>query len=157
MSVGTLTHRFSVAARPGEIAAYLTDPANYGELNPFVISVGDVRARDEDEAGCEVVEFTAVERIRLFGPVHQKNPLRLVVRSEGPVDRVIYDVTTRGGIVVRIVSELAQVVGAGTDVHDTITLTVPRPIRGFALRQARVAQLHRATVLAGLSPLPDAG
>jgi formyltetrahydrofolate deformylase len=105
---------------------------------------------------------TAVERIRLLGPIHQKNPLHLVVRSEGPVDRVIYDVTTRGGIVVRIVTELNELAnivrdGGGTDVQDTITLTVPRLIRGFALRQARVAQLHRATVLAGLSPLPDAG
>jgi hypothetical protein len=153
MSVGILTHRFSVAARPGEIAAYMTDPANYGELNPFVISVGGASEGDEG------VEFTAVERIRLFGPIHQRNPLRLVARSEGPVDRVIYDITARGGIVVRIVTELTELgeAGGGTDVRDMITLTVPRVARGFAMRQARFAQHHKAAVLGRLAPVPDAG
>jgi hypothetical protein len=154
MSVGILTHRFSVGVPPGEIAAYMTDPANYGELNPYVISVGDARGA---EGGA--VEFTAVERIRLFGPIHQKNPLRLVVRSEGAAERVIYDITTRGGIVVRIVTELAEIDeaaagGAGTDVHDTVTLTVPRLARGFALREARIAQKHKATVLGRLAAAP---
>jgi hypothetical protein len=152
MSVGILAHRFSVAASPGEIAAYMTDPANYGELNPFVVSVGN--ARNVDGA----VEFTAVERIRLLGPIHQRNPLHLVVRSEGSADRVIYDITTRGGVVVHIVTELAEA-GGGTDVCDTVTLTVPRLARGFALRQARSAQQHKAAVLGRLvaAPLEETG
>lgn len=45
----------TTCSTPGGIAAYLTDPENYGALNPFVISVGDARERDE------AVEFTAVE------------------------------------------------------------------------------------------------
>ena len=147
MSVDVLNHRFTVAASPGEIVAYMTDPANYVELNPFVDSVGDVREVDG------AVEFTAVERIRLFGPIHQKNLLRLVVRSEGSASRVIYDVTTRAGVVVHIVTELAEA-GGGTDVRDTFTLTVPRVARGFALRQARIAQQHKAVVLGRLVAAP---
>jgi hypothetical protein len=143
VSVGILTHRYAIAASPSEIAAYLTDPAHYVGLNPFAIEVHDVRERDG------AVEFRAVERIRLFGPFHRNNLLHLAIRSEVPDKRVVYDVTSQGGITVHIAVELAQVDG-GADVQDTMTLTVPRPIRAFALKQARIGQLHRADVLSRL-------
>jgi hypothetical protein len=77
-----------------------------------------------------------------------------VIRSEVPGERVVYDVTSQGGITVHVVLELAQLDG-GTDIQDTMTLTVPRPVRAFALKQARVGQLHRADVLGGLGRSTD--
>jgi hypothetical protein len=148
VSVGTLTHRYAVAASPSEVAAYLTDPAHYVGLNPFAIKVHDVRERDG------AVEFRAVERIRLFGPLHRNNALHLVIRSEVSGERVVYDVKSQGGITVDIVLELAPLDG-GTDIQDTMTLTVPRPVRAFALKQARVGQLHRADVLGRLGRSTD--
>jgi hypothetical protein len=145
MSVGSLFLRFTVAASPSEIVAYVTDPAHYIGLNPYVTEVTDIRRRDG------AVEFRAVERVRLFGPVQRNNPLHLVVRSEADT-RVVYDVTSPGGIAVRIATELARVDGR-TDVQDTITLTVPWPARRFALRQARFAQEYRAGVLGRLGEL----
>ncbi|MFF2522966.1 SRPBCC family protein [Streptomyces liangshanensis] len=143
MAAGTLTHRFTVPAPRGHLVAHLGDPANYVTLNPYVTEVSGVHERDG------AVEFTAIERIRLLGPVHRNNRLSLVIRSEADHSRTVYDVTSPGGITVRIATEFTETPG-GTDVLDTITLDVPWPIRRFALRQARFAQLHRADILARL-------
>lgn len=144
MSVDTLVSRFTVSSAWNDVAAYLGDPTNYRTLNPFVIEVRNIRP------GGATVEFEAVERIRMFGGLHRNNLLRLAVRCEMPDKQVIYDVTSPGGIAVRITTKLVET-GSGTDVEDTIMLTVPRLVRRFAVRNARAAQHHKMQVLRGLA------
>jgi len=143
MSTKSLVKQFTIPATPAWVAAYLRDPVHYVNLNPFVTQVRDVHRLDESAT------FTAVERIKVLGPVHRNNLLRIEVSSDA--DKcVVYDVTAKGGISVRIETELAEFDG-GTQIRDSIALTVPALVRKFAVRQARAAQDYRAHALVELA------
>lgn len=143
MPVELLTKQFEVAATPCGIAAYLRDPARYVNLNPYVTEVRDIRNQDGS------VTFVAVERIKLMGPIHRTNLLRIEILS-GTDEQVTYNVTTKG-VSARIETQLAEFEGR-THVRDSIHLTVPALARKFALKQARFAQNHRAAALIELGP-----
>ena len=144
MPVELLTKQFEVAATPCRIAAYLRDPALYVNLNPFVTEVKDIGNGDGS------VTFVAVERIKLIGPIRRNNLLCIEIFS-GADEQVTYNVTAKGGISVRVETQLAEVDG-GTHVRDSIHLTVPALARKFALKQARFAQDYRAAALIELGP-----
>ncbi|MFG1642828.1 SRPBCC family protein [Amycolatopsis sp. NPDC049252] len=143
LSTELLVKRFTISATPAWVAAYLRNPVHYVNLNPFVTEVRDVHRLDESAT------FTAVERIKVLGSIRRNNLLRIEVSSDA--DKcVAYDVTAKGGISVRIETEIAEVDG-GTQIRDSIELTVPVLVRKFAVRQARAAQEFRANALMELA------
>ncbi|MFG1606639.1 SRPBCC family protein [Actinoplanes sp. NPDC049265] len=151
MSQLTLVHEFTVAAPPGEVGAHLCDPELYVGLNPYVVAVRDIRESDG------VTEFTAVERLRLAGPLRMDNPIavRLWPEETGEGARVVFDIRSRGGVQVHIVTGLVAA-GPGTAVTDTLTVRVPALLRRTVRTTARAGQLSRAAELANRLSRPAA-
>jgi hypothetical protein len=135
-----LRHRFTVPAPPEAVIAHLLEPSSYVGLNGLVTEVRDIR----EERGA--VAYTAIERLPLLG-MHFHSELKVRVHSEQEGTRFVMEVGTRGGVQVRIVTDVAPA-PEGSIADDTITLTAALPVRVYARRQARAGQLHRARTLA---------
>jgi hypothetical protein len=135
-----LRHRFTVPAPPDVVVSHLMEPESYVGLNGLVVAVQDIR--EEDGA----VAYTAIERLPFLG-FHFHSRLKVRVRSERNASRFIMEVDTRGGVRVRIETDLAPA-PEGSLADDTITLTAAAPVRAYARKNARAGQLHRARTLA---------
>ncbi|MFE5502807.1 hypothetical protein ACFQ73_09635 [Amycolatopsis japonica] len=135
-----LRHRFTVPTTPEAAVSHLLEPASYVELNGFVVEVRDIR-KEED-----VTVYTAIERLPVLG-WHFHSALKVRVRSEKDRTRFIMEVDSRGGVRVRVVTDFASA-PEGAVADDTITLTAPALMRGYASKQARAGQLHRGQTLA---------
>ncbi|WP_093609120.1 hypothetical protein [Actinoplanes philippinensis] len=140
MKSDELQHRFTIPATPEAVVSHLMQPQSYVGLNGLVVAVRDIREEDGATA------YTAIERLPLLG-FHFHSPLKVRVRSEKDGSRFIMEVDTRGGVQVRIVTDLSPA-PEGATADDTITLTAAAPVRWYARKQARAGQLHRARTLA---------
>ncbi|WP_341720897.1 SRPBCC family protein [Micromonospora sp. FIMYZ51] len=140
-----------VAASLDEVHRHLSDPNSYIGLSPLIVAVRDVRP-GRDAQGRAIVDYLAVERFRLFGPVRWDNVIRVRLTPQPP-DRLVSDVRSPGWVRLRAVVELAAVAD-GTQVREQITAFAPAPLRRFVAAQARQAAAHRATELPHRIPPP---
>ncbi|GAA1642915.1 hypothetical protein [Actinoplanes couchii] len=140
MKSEVLRHSFTVPASPGVVVSHLLEPQSYVGLNGFVVAVRDIREEDGFTA------YTAIERLPVLG-FHFDGRLRVRVRGERDGTRFVMEVGTRGGVGVRIVTDVSPA-PEGTLAEDTITLTAAAPVRWYARKQARAGQLQRAETLA---------
>ncbi|WP_203902199.1 hypothetical protein [Virgisporangium aliadipatigenens] len=127
-------------APPEVVLSHLLEPASYVGLNGLVVAVRDIR---EEEGS---IAYTAIERLPVLG-FHFHNALRVRVRSEEGGTRFVMEVGARGGVRVKVETDLAPA-PEGSVADDTITLTAAAPVRSYARRQARAGQLQRARTLA---------
>jgi hypothetical protein len=144
-----LRHEFTVPAPPDVVVSHLMEPAAYVGLNGLVIAVRDIRS-DGD-----AIAYTAVERLPFLG-LHYHNDLKVRVHTEEGGTRFVMEVDTRGGVRVRITTDVTPAAG-GSLAADSITLTAPALMRGYATRQARAGQLQRARTLAARMGATAAG
>ncbi|GGM59167.1 hypothetical protein GCM10011608_50300 [Micromonospora sonchi] len=133
-----------VAASPERVYRHLSDPHSYIGLSPLVVAVRDVRP-GHDAQGQEIVDYLAVERFRLFGPLRWDNPIRVRLTPHRP-DRLVSDVRSPGRVRLRAVVELVAVTD-GTQVREQVTAFAPAPLRRFVAAQARQVAAYRAAEL----------
>ncbi|NEB78850.1 SRPBCC family protein [Streptomyces sp. SID14478] len=146
MSTEEFTRSVTVAAPAAHVFAHLADPENYVGLSPLVIAVRDV------VASAERVHYVAVERFRL-GPLRRDNPIRVTMTFPRDEREIVSEVRSPGRVrltaSVRLVDGVRHDDGAaGTEVHETIRVTYPRPLRALVVGQATKAQRHRLAELA---------
>ena len=131
-----------VRAAPAAVLAALDDLPAFIRLNPLVVAVE--RVPDEADA------YLVTDRLRFLGiPYQLRYELRSVRVPEGLDSDVRASPATRLHNELRVLPE-----GAGTRVRETVRMTVPRPLAGYAIAAAEAA--HR-DLLARLAARVEAG
>ncbi|PZG00648.1 hypothetical protein C1I93_02005 [Micromonospora endophytica] len=134
-----------VAAPPDVVYRHLSDPHSYIGLSPLIVAVRDVRP-GHDTQGRESVDYLAVERFRLVGPLRWDNRIRVRMVATRPGEQLVSDVRSPGWVRLRAVVDLTAVPD-GTRVREQISAFAPAPLRRFVASQARQVAAYRATEL----------
>ena len=118
-----------VGAAPAAVLAALDDLPAFMRLNPLVIAVESVPG----EAGA----YQVTDRLRFLGvPFDLRYKVRSVRVSDGLDSEVWASPATRLHNELRVLPE-----GAGARVRETVNMTVPRLLAGYAVAAAQAA--HR--------------
>lgn len=119
-----------IDAPPAAVLAALDDPPAYMRLNPLVIAVD----RQPDRSDMYVV----TDRLAVLGLSFTLRYTVRWTRVDGGLDSEVWS-----ALGTHLHNELRVApAGAGARVHETIRMTAPRPLLGYARRNARDS--HRA-------------
>jgi hypothetical protein len=150
MANSTLDHSWRVPAPVTAVFAHLADPYNYPGLSPLTVAVRDVRPVD-DTAG-PTLDYLAIERFRLLRVLSWDRPISVRLNHSEPTGTITQHVVSPGKVLLTStlhISAVDNAIGDGqvSQLDEHLSITMPGALRGFVTRQARAAQLYRATEL----------
>jgi hypothetical protein len=145
MAAATFHYRYFINASTSKIYDYLSEPQSYIGLSPLVTEVSAVEHLNNTDA-YTIIQYEAVETLHFF--VFIRYPNRIIVRLmlTKPNQQMVHLVESIPNVRLRFTFDF-QAEGSGTWVDEAVTATMPLPLRGYVVSQAKAVQQARGEIL----------
>ena len=144
MASASFTHRYFINADVNKIYSYMSDPNSYIGLSPLVTAVNNIQRLPESDV--PTIQYEAVETFHFLGFIRYPNHIKVRLLLTKPNVQLVHQVESIPNVRVRFTFDF-QPEGSGTWINESVVVTMPLPLKGYVVSQAKSVQQSRAQIL----------
>jgi ligand-binding SRPBCC domain-containing protein len=144
MASASFHYRYFINAPASQIYAHLSEPNSYIGLSPLVTEVSHVTQLANAEV--PAVQYEAVETFHFLGFIRYPNRIKVRLVLTKPDAQMVHLVESIPNVRLRFTFDF-QPGDGGTWIDENVTATMPLPLRGYVVSQAKSVQQARAHIL----------
>jgi hypothetical protein len=144
MSAASFHYRYFINAAANHIYEHLSQPSSYIGLSPLVTEVSNVQPIADAEV--TTIQYEAVETFHFLGFIRYPNHITVRLVLTKPNAQMVHLVQSIPNVRLRFIFDF-QPADGGTWIDENVTATMPLPLRGYVVSQARSVQQSRAQIL----------
>lgn len=144
MAAASFHYRYFINAATPKIYAHLSEPSSYIGLSPLITEVSNVQPITDAEG--QSIQYEAVETFHFWGFIRYPNRIKVRLVLTKADAQMVHLVESAPNVRLRFTFDFRPENG-GTWIDENVTATMPLPLRGYVVAQAKSVQQSRAQIL----------